>query len=154
MATGKRIRGFTLLEVMIVVVIVGVLAAIVLPSYQNQVRKGNRSAAQQFMLDVASKEQQVLLDLRSYVAVTADANFVNKPSDANPGVGIAVPSALSGKYTFVVTTVNTATPPTFLITATAASGQEVDANTVKLTLDQSGGKQTLNASNAVTATTW
>jgi len=56
------VRGFTLLEVMIVCVIVGVLAAIALPAYQNQVHKGNRSAAQHFMLDVATKAQQILMD--------------------------------------------------------------------------------------------
>jgi len=64
---------------MIVVAIVGILAAIVLPSYQNQIRKSNRSAAQQFMLDVATKEQQILMDTRGYVAV-ANGNFGNKPS--------------------------------------------------------------------------
>jgi len=57
--TRNRTRGFTLLEVMIVVVIVGVLAAIALPAYQSQVRKSNRSAAQQFMQDVALREQQM-----------------------------------------------------------------------------------------------
>ena len=91
----RRIRGFTLLEIMIVVAIVGILAAIVLPSYQNQVRKANRSAAQQFLMDVATKEQQILMDTRSYVAV-ADGNFGNKPSDASPGVGIPQPPATSG----------------------------------------------------------
>ncbi|HWD15382.1 MAG TPA: prepilin-type N-terminal cleavage/methylation domain-containing protein, partial [Casimicrobiaceae bacterium] len=84
----KRVRGFTLLEVLIVCVIVGVLAAIALPAYQNQVRKGNRSAAQQFMLDVATKEQQILMDSRRYVAVTDTSYFGNKPSDTNAGVGI------------------------------------------------------------------
>jgi type IV pilus assembly protein PilE len=131
-----RIRGFTLLEIMIVVAIVGILAAIVLPAYQEQVRKGNRSAAQQFMLDVATKQQQILMDSRSYVAV-ADGNFGNKPSDASPGVGIPQPPATCGRYTFAVTVVNTATPPTFTITATAVNGQAVDGN---LTLDQAGTK--------------
>jgi type IV pilus assembly protein PilE len=42
----KRVRGFTLLEVMIVCVIVGILAAIVLPSYQNQLRKSRRASAE------------------------------------------------------------------------------------------------------------
>ena len=77
----KRVRGFTLLEVMIVCVIVGILAAIVLPSYQNQVRKANRSSAQQFLMDVVTKEQQILLDSRNYVGPIADGNFGNSPSD-------------------------------------------------------------------------
>lgn len=132
----NRTRGFTLLEIMIVVAIVGILAAIVLPSYQEQVRKSNRSAAQQFMLDVATKEQQILMDSRSYVAV-ANGNFGNKPSDTGPGVGIPQPAATAGKYTFAVAVVNTATPPTFTITATAVNSQAVDGN---LTLDQSGAK--------------
>jgi type IV pilus assembly protein PilE len=135
--TAKRSRGFTLLEVMIVTVIVGVLAAIALPAYQNQVRKGNRSAAQQFMMDVATKEQQILMDFRSYVSVS-NGNFGNKPSDSPPGVGLAQPSTTSGKYTFAVAATNPANaPPTFTITATATGSQQVDGN---LTLDQSGNK--------------
>jgi type IV pilus assembly protein PilE len=132
----KRTGGFTLLEVMVVCAIVGILAAIALPAYQNQVRKGNRSAAQQFMLDVATKQQQILMDSRNYVAV-ANGNFGNKPSDSTPGIGIVQPPETAGKYTFAVTVSNTATPPTFTITATAVGGQAVDGN---LTLNQAGTK--------------
>ena len=131
----SRIRGFTLIEMMIVVVIVGILAAIVLPSYRAHVIKANRSAAQQFMLDIAIKEQQVLLDLRSYVAVTATANFPNAPGSG--GLSLPVPPTTSGNYTFVVTVDNAATPPTFLVTGTAVNNQAVDGD---LTLDQAGNK--------------
>ncbi|MGE5669769.1 MAG: type IV pilin protein [Betaproteobacteria bacterium] len=133
----KRTRGFTLLDVMITVAIVGILAAIALPAYQSEVRKGNRSAAQQFMMDVATKEQQILMDSRQYVAVAATGDFGNKPSDSPPGVGLAAPSTTTGKYDFAVSVVNTAAPPTFTITATALGSQQVDGN---LTLDQSGNK--------------
>lgn len=132
-----RIGGFTLIEVMIVVAVVGILAAIALPAYQSQVRKANRSAAQQFMLDIATKEQQILMDMRGYVAVAQNADFPNKPSDSPPGVGLTVPSSTVGNYTFVVARDNTTAPPTFTITATAVGNQAVDGN---LTLNQAGTK--------------
>lgn len=145
----KRKRGFTLLEVMIVCVIVGILAAIVLPAYQSQVRKGNRSAAEQFMQDVATLEQQIMLDSRLYVAV-ADGNFGLSPSASPGGVGKAQPLTTSGKYTYAVTVDNTATPPTFTITATAQNSQDADPNLHILTLDEKGNRVTKNSGGTVT----
>jgi type IV pilus assembly protein PilE len=133
---GKRTRGFTLIELMIVVVVVGILAGIALPAYQSQVRKSNRSAAQQFVLDIAVKEQQILMDSRQNVAVS-NGSFGNKHSDTPDGIGLTQPASLTGKYTFDVARDNSATPPTFTITATAVGGQAVDG---KLTLNQSGTK--------------
>ncbi len=130
-----RTRGFTLIEMMIVVVVVGILAAIALPAYQAQMRKSNRSAAQQFMMDAATREQQLLLDSRNYVAVTATANFPNAPSSG--GINLTVPATTTPNYTFTVTVDNTANPPTFLITGTAINSQAVDG---ALTLDQTGAK--------------
>ena len=148
--TRNRTRGFTLLEVMIVVVIVGVLAAIALPAYQSQVRKSNRSAAQQFMQDVALREQQIMMDQRGYVPVTDTAYFGNKPSDSNSGVGLAAPSSTTGKYTFVVTRDNTTTPPSYTITATAAGSQDKDASLHSMSLDHLGVRKTYNSGGTVT----
>jgi type IV pilus assembly protein PilE len=133
--TQSRTRGFTLIELMIVVVVVGILAAIALPAYQSQVRKSNRSAAQQFMMDAATREQQLLLDSRNYVAVTTTANFPNAPSSG--GINLTVPATTTAKYTFTVTVDNATNPPSFLITGTAINSQAVDG---ALTLDQTGAK--------------
>jgi hypothetical protein len=87
------------------------------------------------MMDAATREQQLLLDSRNYVAVTATANFPNTPSSG--GINLAVPAATSGKYDFAVTVDNAANPPAFLITGTATNDQAVDGN---LTLSQTGAK--------------
>ena len=134
-----RCSGFTLTELMITVAVIGILAAIAYPAYQEQVRRANRSAAQQFMLDAATREQQLMLDLRGYVGVTATANFPDAPSAASPGISLAVPAKASANYTFVLTVNNGASPPTFTVTATPINGsiQVVDG---PLTLDHTGAK--------------
>jgi len=124
----NRTRGFTLLEVMIVVVIVGVLAAIALPAYQSQVRKSNRSAAQRYMMDVANREEQYLGSMRSYTSAVDST-----------GLSLAAPAELSSLYTFAIDVNNACCGPTpnWRITATAASSQLTDGN---LTLDSRGTK--------------
>jgi len=123
-----RTSGFTLIEMMIAVAIIGILVAVAYPSYQGQIRKANRAAAQQFMLAVATREQQMLMDLRQYVAVTATANFPNAPTAGSPGLNLEVPPKASGNYSFVVTVDNAASPPTFTVSATATGAQSVDGN--------------------------
>jgi type IV pilus assembly protein PilE len=131
-----RSRGFTLIEVMITVVIVAILAAVALPSYQFAIIKANRSAAQQFMHDIATREEQLLLDRRAYVAVTTTADFPGAPPS---GLNLTVPKEMSGKYDFSVTAPAGATPPTFTITATPIAGGS-QANDGSLTLTQAGVK--------------
>src|SRR5713226_435178 len=70
--TGGASRGFTLIELTIAVAVVAILAMIAIPTYTAQMVKGRRSSAEAALLDIAQREQQYLLDARSYAySVTA-----------------------------------------------------------------------------------
>ncbi len=66
--TGERARGFTLIEVMIVVAIIAILSAIVYPSYIRYVVRSNQQAARSMLYAVADRQEQFFLDNKSYAA--------------------------------------------------------------------------------------
>ena len=123
-------RGFTLIEMMIVLAILAVLAAIALPAYQEQVRKGRRASAQSHLMDIAAKQQQFLLDNRRYAAdLTSTELNLNTPTD------------VSNFYTITCCGPSTsATPPLFTATATPKTGQSADLGGADLSIDNAGAK--------------
>jgi type IV pilus assembly protein PilE len=122
---SSRTRGFTLIELLAVIAIVGILFAIAVPGYGKYVTKGNRSAAQAYMMDLAHAEAQYFADSRSYANTVA-------------ALGVPQPSAVAGKYTFEIT-VSETLPPGFTITARPVPGSTQDGENT-LTLDNSGAR--------------
>ena len=120
---GNRQAGFTLAELMIVVVIVGVLMAIALPAFQNQVMRSKRTAAQAEMLDIANRQQQYLLSNRSYMdKATLEAS------------GYSLDPDVAKNYTYTIA-LGTMAAPTYTITFSPSGAQAEDG---ALTLNEQG----------------
>lgn len=124
MQRGRQ-HGFTLIELMITVAIIGILAAVAYPSYTSYIVRANRSAAQAQMLDIANRQQQFMLANRAYATKGVLENS-----------GYALPAEVRAKYSYTIT-VGTSAVPDYLITFTAIDSQASDGD---LTLNSEGVK--------------
>ncbi len=122
----KPARGFTLIELMIVIVIVAVLTLIAYPAYQSFTVKANRAEAKSYLMDVAQKQQLYFNDTRTYAADEAELNATT-------------PARVASNYvvTFDVTT--SPLPPVFAIIATPKVGTR-QANDGVLSIESTGAK--------------
>jgi len=101
------------------------LASIAFPNYLEYVKKGRRAAAQSHLMDVAQRQQQYLLDTRTYAE-----NLTT--------LGVTTPSDVSSYYTISIA-VGDSGPPSFTATATPVSGS-AQASDPTLTLTNTGAK--------------
>lgn len=125
-------RGFTLIEIVIALAIIGILVAIAVPSYQSQLRKGRRADAQAHLVNLANKQQQYILDARTYAL----------GGTALTDLGAPAPTSVTQYYLLAVTPAAPSTPPTFTLFATPIAGSVQEPDGI-LTIDSAGAKQRL-----------
>jgi type IV pilus assembly protein PilE len=109
-------RGFTLIEMMIVVAIVGILAAVALPSYRNHIIRAARVQAQTELLELAGLQEKIFLNSNSYTS------SVTTPYNGTTAGGLGRTSGLTkdGRYSLSLDIAEPA--QTFVLTAAPVSG--------------------------------
>jgi type IV pilus assembly protein PilE len=70
-----RLRGFTLIELMVVVAIAAILAMIAIPAYTAQIRKSHRTEARTALLDLASREERFYSSNAAYTNLAASLGY-------------------------------------------------------------------------------
>lgn len=124
--------GFTLVELMITVAIMGILAAIALPSYQSTIRKARRTDAVLSLQQIQMEQEKLRANCTTYAATLTGTR----------GCGVlGFPSATSAEaYYALAITPGSATDTGFIATATAITGksQASDTGCTTITLSVSG----------------
>lgn len=139
-----RIGGFSLIELLVAVVIVGILAAIAVPSYQSHIVKASRAAAQTELLELASLQEKIYLNSNAYTPNLtgtydgsaaanniAAAGGLSRPAGLTAGCGLTT----DGKYELCLNI--TAPGQTYTITATPVAGK-TQANDGNITISENG----------------
>jgi len=131
----KLQRGFTLIELMIVVVIVGILSAVAIPAYSDYVLRGKLTEASTELLSMRVRLEQYFQDQRSYAGACV--------------AGTVAPLPTSKHFTYTCTLA----PTTFVVTATGVAARGTDG--FVYTVDQSNAKATtITAGSAAANKGW
>lgn len=136
-AQKHRARGFTLIELMVVVVIAAVVLSFAIPSYLQSVLKSHRIDAKNALLDLAAREERYYSVNNSYTTTATALNYSSTTT---------FPFTLStGDYSISATV--TASPPGYALTATpvAGSAQAKDTTCYEYTLNNLGTQANLNS---------
>jgi type IV pilus assembly protein PilE len=146
-ATPEPARGFTLIEMMITVVIVGILAAVALPSYREYVAKSRRAEARAGLVEASQYMQR-------YYSQTNRFNQPNDTAITLPGPLTRVPrGAAAGAQSYDIS-LSASTATSYTLQAVPRTGGPMASDQcATLTLDNVG-RRTTSAGTSLQSTCW
>jgi type IV pilus assembly protein PilE len=124
---SAQMRGVTLIELMITVAIIGILAAIVYPSYRQHMITTNRTEGTRALLEAATRQERFFNNNDNYSLDLALANIADETEHGHYDISIAAGACGDINDCFV-------------LTVTAQGGQTDDTGCTVLTLDSTGAR--------------
>lgn len=76
----NKLLGFTLIELMIVVAVIGILLAVAIPSYQDSIRKGRRAEGRTALTELLQQQERYMTQTNTYLAFTNSAGTTSPTS--------------------------------------------------------------------------
>lgn len=113
-------KGFSLIELLVVVAIIGVLAGVAYPAYQEFIRTANRADAMALLVELTSEMEQYRFENQSYQGAAAGGGDTGIP-DANRIM--ALDKGVTNHY---AVTISAATRTSYLLTAVPTGNQQED----------------------------
>ncbi len=147
-----RVTGFTLVELMLTVSIVAVLASIMLPAYQDQVRKSQRSIGRAVLLEVLARQEQFFIFNKHYADKLVLLGYATDPlTIGSDGEQVAMSSTRKIYAISLQNTLPEGMPQRYDLTATPQMNQARDLLCGALIISSRGTK---SSSVGATADCW
>lgn len=136
--TPRPQRGFSLIELMVVVAIVAIVMAFAFPSYERYIATTKRAVAQNALMQVADRQQQFFMDNKRFAASLANLGFGANPWVVDDQGSSTVAGDVDAVYSVTLTNV---TQTTWTATAAPLNGQlSRDTGCGSLSITQAGTK--------------